>query len=60
MKKKPKIDYRIIISVIFCITLLEIYALSRGVNGLLLATVIAILAAIAGVAIPTPKMLLKE
>jgi len=60
MKKKQKIDVRVIVTAMMCITLLELYALYQGINGLLLTSVIAILAVIAGVAIPTPKLFLKE
>ena len=47
----------ILITAIVCITLLEAWALALGINGILLTTVIAALAAIAGVTIPTPKFL---
>ena len=45
----------IIITGIICITLLEIIALLNGINGVLLTTVIAIIAAAIGVVVPTPK-----
>ncbi len=47
----------IIITVIICITLLEMFALYQGINGVLLTTVLVILAGIAGVVVPTPKIL---
>ena len=51
---KQKIDWRVIIAGLFCITLLELYALSLGINGILLATVIAIVAGAIGISIPNP------
>jgi|TARA_R100000501_G_C2611632_1_gene106118 hypothetical protein len=54
---KQKIDYRIIITAMLCITGLEIYALSQGINGVLLTTVIGVLAAIVGIAIPKEKII---
>lgn len=47
---------KIIITGIICITLLEIFALYQGINGRILAAVIAIIAAAIGVTIPTPKV----
>ncbi len=48
------VNVKIIITAIICITILEIYALTRGINGILLTTVIAVIAGLAGVATPTP------
>lgn len=39
----------VIIAVVIAITILEVYALSQGINGLLLTGVIGVLAAIVGV-----------
>ena len=50
-----KVDKSIVITGMLCITALEIYALSQGINGILLTSVIALLAATIGVHIPTPK-----
>ena len=54
-KKKdlPKVDWRIVCVSLACITVLELYALSQGVNGLILTTVIAIIAGIAGYITPS-------
>jgi len=55
MKKQTKtIDWRIVCVGLICITALEIYALSQGINGTLLKIVIAILAGVIGVTIPNP------
>lgn len=49
---REEIDYRIVIVGIVCLTILEIVALMRGINGVLLTSIIAIVAAAIGVAIP--------
>ena len=41
------------------ITILELYALNIGINGIMLTAVIATIAAIIGVAIQTPKWMKK-
>ena len=47
----------VIITGLLCITALEMFAIYNGINGVVLTTVIAIIAAAIGVAIPTPKVL---
>ena len=42
----------VVITAIICLTILEIYALSQGMNGVLLTTVIAVIAGLAGWRIP--------
>ena len=51
---QEKIDWRVVVTGMFCITLLEIYALFQGLNGVLLTGVIALLATVIGVMIPNP------
>lgn len=51
---KEKIDYRIICVALVCLTILEVYALSKGFNGTLLMIVFAIIAAAIGIVIPNP------
>jgi len=51
--KKDKIDWRIVIVAIVCITLIELMALAKGLNGVLLTAVIGVIAACAGIAIPS-------
>ena len=46
----------ITITGIICITIIEIVALIKGHNGVILTMVIAAIAGAIGVAIPTPKM----
>ena len=52
--------FEIIITAILCITLLEIVALSMGIDGTLLTMVVAALAGLAGLATKTPKILKDE
>ena len=47
----------IVITGLICLTILEIYALSQGINGTLLTIVIAVIAGAMGIMIPTPKRL---
>ncbi len=54
---KEKIDPRIIITGIICITILEAFALYKGINGVLLTTVIGLIAMAIGVAIPKNKII---
>jgi len=53
---KKKIDWRIVCTGIFCITALEMFALSKGIDGIILTTVIAVIAGAIGITIPTPKI----
>jgi dolichyl-phosphate-mannose--protein O-mannosyl transferase len=50
--KKEKIDWRIMIAIIAAIVILELYAISKGINGILLTTCIGVLAALAGISLP--------
>ncbi len=47
----------IVITAIVCLTLLELVALYKGINGLLFTTIIAVIAGLAGLVLPTPKIL---
>jgi len=53
---KIKINKNIVITGIIAITVIELYALSQGINGVMMATCIAIIAAAIGVIVPTPKL----
>lgn len=57
VKTKEKIDNKVVITGIVCITLLEALALYLGINGILLTGVIAIIAAAIGLVTPTPTIL---
>ncbi len=52
--KQPKTDWRVICMGIGCITAMEIIALLKGINGILLTTVIGIVAVAIGVTIKNP------
>ena len=47
----------VVMCVVVCITIIELYALHNGINGKLLTAVIGILAMLAGLVLPTPKLL---
>ena len=51
------VKWQIIVTGIVCITALEAIALLKGINGTLLTVIVAAIAAMVGVAIPTPKVL---
>ena len=51
---KQKADWKIICTGILCLTGLEIFALSKGINGVLLTTIISVIAVAIGVTIPNP------
>lgn len=53
---KQKTDYRVIIAAITGIVILEAIALFKGFDGVLLSTVLVILAGIAGWTLPQLKM----
>ncbi len=48
---------KIIMTAIIAIAVLEIIALLKDINGVLFTTVLVVIAALAGVMIPTPKIL---
>ena len=52
---KKKIDWKIMCTGLVCITGLEVYALSQGINGTLLTIVIAVLAGVMGLTMPQVK-----
>ena len=53
MATKKKIPIAVICTGLICITGLEVYALSKGINGLALTAVIGIIAGVIGWQIPT-------
>ena len=52
-----KIDWRIVCTGLACITALEIYALSMGINGTLLKAVLIAIASVVGITIPLDKLI---
>ena len=49
---KDKIDWKIVMTAIIALVILEIYALSQGVNGTLFSLIIAVIAGLAGWTMP--------
>ena len=56
-KIKNKIHTSVVLTAIGCLTLLEIIALYKGIDGTLFSIIIAAIAGLAGLVIPTPKFL---
>ena len=56
-KMEQKVKTEVIIVAMGCITSLMIIAMLKGMDGVLLTTVIAVLAGLAGLIYPTPKIL---
>ena len=54
MTIQPKTDWRVICTGIVALTAMEIVALSKGINGVLLTSVIGVIALAIGVAIKNP------
>jgi len=52
--KEPKTDWKVMVTGIACITAMEIVALLKGIDGILLTTVIGIVAVTIGVSIKNP------
>ena len=52
--KQPKTDWKVLVTGIACITAMEIVALLKGFDGVLLTTVIGIVALAIGVTIKNP------
>lgn len=57
MNKKKLIDWRIVCTGLICLTGLEIYALSTGINGTLLKIVLIVIAGAIGMTIPLDKII---
>lgn len=51
---KKKIDWKIVCTGLVCLTGLEVYALSQGINGTYLSLVIGVIAGVMGMIIPSP------
>ena len=49
---KAKVNKSVIITGLLCLTAMEIVALYKGINGVLLTTIVGIIALAIGVAIP--------
>ena len=53
-KTKKVIDWRIVIVGLSCLTVIEVCALLKGIDGTLLSVIIGIIALAIGVVIPNP------
>ena len=53
---KKKIDWRIIVTGLVCLTVLECFAMSQGINGWLLRLVVIAIAAAIGITLPQVKV----
>jgi len=51
-----KIDWRIVVSGIAALTIIEVCALLQGINGTLMTLIVAIIGLAIGVVIPKPKI----
>ncbi len=58
MDSKKKIDWRIVCTGLICLTVLELYALSKGINGLKLTIILIVIAAVIGITIPLDKLII--
>ncbi len=56
MSDKKPLDWKIVITAIICISGIEVYALSQGLNGVLLTGSVAIIAGLAGLSLPQLKL----
>ena len=52
--KQPQTDWRVLCVGVVCIAAMEIVALLKGLNGVLLTTVVAVVAAAIGLSIKNP------
>jgi len=53
-KKKETIDWKIVVVGLMCLTAIQMFALSQGIDGTLMTLVIGIIALAIGVSIPNP------
>jgi len=52
-----QIHWSISIVAIICLTIIELYAMSKGINGLMRSVIFALIAGIVGLAIPLDKFI---
>lgn len=53
-KKNNMVDWKVLIAVAICITIMECAALYKGINGTMFSIVMIIMGGIAGITIPSP------
>ena len=56
MIKKKKIPISIVLTAIGCLTLLELMAIWKGIDGKLFALIVGMIAGLAGWIVPSPKI----
>ena len=54
MTKKLKADWRVIVVAMFCATIVELFAMYKGMNGTMLGIYMVLIGAAAGIVIPNP------
>ena len=54
---REEVNWRIVVMAIAALVILELFALSRGIDGILLTTVIAIIAGLAGWTLPQASIM---
>ena len=52
--KKKAIDWKIVVAGLVCLTAIELFALSKGIDGTVMTIVIGIIGLTIGVALPNP------
>ena len=57
MSKLKKVDKKIVITAIISLSVLEIFAMYFGINGTMRTIIFTIIAGLAGLSLPTPKIL---
>jgi len=56
-KNMKQIDKKIVITAIICLSVLEIFAMYFGINGTMRAIIFTMIGGLAGLSLPTPKIL---
>lgn len=59
MAKKKVVDWRVSAAAIAALTIIELGAMHYGINGLFRSLIFAAIAALAGLATPTPELMKK-
>lgn len=55
MAKKKKVDWKVSVCAILCLTAIEIFAIQNGINGTLRTIIFAMIALIVGIQLPQFK-----
>ena len=57
MKKQKQVNWKVVVTALVCVTILEAIALFKGIDGVLLTAVIAAILGAAGFILPSPLKL---